>query len=97
MYIRDEMYEKEQRMVRINASEVREDFAEVLNRVAYRGERIVIHRRGKDVVALVPVEDMALLQALEDRIDIEEARKALAEARSKGTIRWDELKTELGL
>jgi prevent-host-death family protein len=84
-------------MTRINASEVREDFAEILNRVAYRGERIVVHRRGKDVVALVPVEDVALLQALEDRIDLEEARKALAEARAKGTIPWEALKTELGL
>ena len=84
-------------MTRINASEVREDFAEVLNRVAYRGERIVVHRRGKDVVALVPVDDVALLQALEDRIDLEDARKALAEAKTKGTVRWEALKTELGL
>ncbi len=84
-------------MTRMKASEVREDFAEVLNRVAYRGERIVVHRRGKDVVALVPVDDLALLQALEDRIDIEEARKALAEAKANGTIRWEALKTELGL
>ena len=84
-------------MTRINASEVREDFAEVLNRVAYRGERIVVHRRGKDVVALVPVDDVALLQALENRIDLEEARKALAEAKVKGTVRWEALKTELGL
>ncbi len=84
-------------MTRIKASEVREDFAEVLNRVAYRGERIVVHRRGKDVVALVPVGDVALLQALEDRIDIEEAHKALAEAKAKGTVGWEALKTELGL
>jgi prevent-host-death family protein len=84
-------------MTRINASEVREDFAEVLNRVAYRGERIVVHRRGKDVVALVPVDDVALLQALEDRIDLDEARKALSEAKAKGTVRWEALKTELGL
>jgi prevent-host-death family protein len=84
-------------VTRINASEVREDFAEILNRVAYRGERIVVHRRGKDVVALVPVGDMALLQALEDRIDIEEARKALAEAKRKGTVAWTKLKRELGL
>lgn len=84
-------------MTRINASEVREDFAEILNRVAYRGERIVVHRRGKDVVALVPVDDVALLQALEDRIDLDEARKAHSEAKTKGTVRWEALKTELGL
>ncbi len=84
-------------MTRINASEVREEFADVINRVAYGGERIVVHRRGKDVVALVPVDDVALLQALEDRIDLEEARKALAEAKAKGTVGWEALKAEMGL
>jgi len=84
-------------MTRISASEAREDFAEVVNRVAYRGERIVVHRRGKGVAALVPIADVELLQALEDRIDIEEARKAIAEAKTKGTVGWDTLKAELGL
>jgi prevent-host-death family protein len=84
-------------VTRINATEVRDGFADVINRVAYRGERIVVHRRGKDVVALVPVGDVALLQALEDHIDIEEARKALAEAKAKGTADWESLKAELGL
>ena len=84
-------------MTRLTVSDAREDFAEIINRVAYRGERIVIHRHGKDVVALVPVEDVALLEALEDRVDIEQARTALAEARRKGTVSWDDVKAELGL
>ena len=33
-------------MKRVAASEVRESFAETLNRVAYQGERVVMHRRG---------------------------------------------------
>jgi prevent-host-death family protein len=84
-------------MVRLNVSDVRDDLAEVINRVAYRGERILIHRRGRDVVAMVSVEDVALLEALEDRVDLEEARKALAEAKGKGTVSWDALKSDLGL
>lgn len=84
-------------MTRLSVSDVRDDFAEVVNRVAYRGERIVINRRGKDIVAMVPVEDVAMLEALEDRVDITHARKALAEAKAKGTVHWDDLKAELGL
>ena len=84
-------------MTRLAASKAREDFADILNRVAYRGERIVLHRRGKDVAALIPVEDLALLRELEDRFDLEEARAALAEAKEKGTIPWEQLKAELGL
>jgi len=84
-------------MTRLAASKAREDFADILNRVAYRGERIILHRRGKDVAALVPVEDSALLKKLEDRLDLKEARAALVEAKEKGTIPWEQLKAELGL
>ena len=39
-------------------------------RVAYKGERIVLERHGKDVAALVSVEDLELLEELEDRTDL---------------------------
>jgi hypothetical protein len=45
----------------------------------------------------VPVEDVKLLEALEDRIDLEEAREALSETRRKGTVSWGKLKKELEL
>jgi len=45
----------------------------------------------------VPIEDFALLEKLEDRIDLEDARAALAEVRKKGTIPWEKIKSELGL
>jgi prevent-host-death family protein len=84
-------------MTRIAASEVRRDFADAVNRVAYRGERIVLHRRGRDLAALVPIEDLELLRELEDRLDLEAARAALAEAKRRGTKPWKTLKAELGL
>jgi len=65
--------------------------------VAYKGERILLHRRGKNVAAVVPIEDFALLEKLEDRIDLEDARAALAEVRKKGTIPWEKIKSEMGL
>ncbi len=81
-------------MTRLTASAVREEFSETLNRVAYKGERIVLERRGKDVAALVPVEDLVLLERLEDRMDLEVARKALEEP---GSVSLGELKAELGI
>lgn len=68
-----------------------------MNRVRYKGERVVLHRRGKDVAALVPVEDLRLLEELEDRIDLEAAREALKEAEKMGTVPWEEVKKKLGL
>ena len=77
----------------------RQDFAETVNRVAYGGERIVLHRRGRSLAALIPVEDLALLEELEDRRDVEEARKALADAKARGEkpIPWARAKKKLGL
>lgn len=86
------MYELDMKM--LAASEVRESFAEILNRVAYQGERVVMHRRGKPVAALVPLEDLATLEALENERDLAAARKAL---REKGSVPIEKLKAELGL
>lgn len=88
-------------MTRLTTSEARNDFAEILNRVAYQGERVILHRRGKNVAAIIPMEELALLekliQAAEDKDDLEEIRKAKKEIARKGTIPWDEIKKELGL
>jgi len=80
---------------RVSSSKIRDDFSEALNRVAYQGQRIVLHRRGKDVAALVPIEDLKLLQEIEDRID----REAIREAEEEGgeNVRWEDLKAEEGL
>jgi prevent-host-death family protein len=79
--------------------EVRQAFAETMNRVAYGRERIVLHRRGKDLAALIPAEDLTLLEALEDRLDAQEAEKALAKSKARGEkpIPWEKAKKKLGL
>lgn len=81
----------------VSTVKAREQLLTVINRAAFGKERIVLTRRGKEVAAVVPIEDMKLLEELEDRIDLEEARAALAEAKSKGTIPWKKLKADLGL
>jgi hypothetical protein len=58
---------------------------------------VTLTRRGKEIVAVVPIEDVKLLEALEDKIDLEEARAALAEAKKKSTVSWEKIKKELGI
>lgn len=70
----------------ITTVEAREHFSELLNRSAYGKERIILTRRGKNLAAVIPVEDLNLLEALEDKLDLQEARKALAEAKKLGTV-----------
>lgn len=84
-------------MARLAVSKVREDLSEMLNRVAYGHERVVLERRGKNVAALVSIEDFELLELLEDRADLAAARKALAESKGGKLIPWKDLKRKLGL
>jgi len=84
-------------MARLTASTARDRFSDVLNRVAYGGERVVIERRGKELAAIVSLEDLRLLEAIEDRLDVEDALEALEEAEREGTIPWEAIKAELGL
>lgn len=77
--------------------EARDRFSEVVNEAAFGAERVILTRHGKDVAALVPISDLELLYELERLIDVEEARKALAEAKAKGTTTLEDLKKELDL
>ncbi|MBI1955125.1 MAG: type II toxin-antitoxin system Phd/YefM family antitoxin [Acidobacteria bacterium] len=80
-------------------SKAKESFAETLRRVASKRERVVVRRKGKNVAAIVPMEDLAALEELEDRRDLKLARKALADAKKKSEkpIPWTKAKKELGL
>jgi prevent-host-death family protein len=83
----------------MGVAEIRNNMADALNRVAYQGERIVLERRGKGVAALVSMDDLALLEALEDREDVKAARKVLAEMKRKAEqpVSLEAVKRELGL
>lgn len=89
----------EGRTMRLNVVELRQSLAEILNRAEYQGERIIIHRRGKDVAAIVPLEDLKLLERLieevEDRLDVEAARVSMAE--SEDRIPYADVRRRLGL
>ena len=78
-------------MSTISIVEFRKDLAEVLNQVAYGGQRVVLHRRGKKAAALVSMDDLALLEKLEDESDVRAARRALKEKSSASlqTIKAD--------
>ena len=94
------LYEWYASMTRLNVSKAREEFPEVVNRAAYGKERTIVSRRGKDLAAVIPMDDLHLLERLAreemDRIDLEDARAALKEAEEKGTISLRDLMRELG-
>jgi len=81
-------------MTKVAATELRIGISDLLDGVVHHGERVVVERYGKPVAVLVSPEDLELLEAVEDRLDIETARKAL---REPGGQRWEEVRAELAL
>jgi len=73
----------------------RNQFADVINRVAYGKERIVLARRGKELVAIIPVEEFRDIEAWEDARDVELAQQAMAEDAGKPTMSWEDFEAEL--
>jgi prevent-host-death family protein len=54
-------------MADLSISEARDTLAEIINRVVYGGERIILRRHGKKVAALVSARDLERLAKLENR------------------------------
>lgn len=84
-------------MTRISTVEARDQFSTVINRAAFGKERVVLTRRGKDLAAVVPMEDVRLLEEGEDRLDLQGTRTAPAEAKKKETVSRKKLKKAPGL
>ena len=75
----------------------RQQFSDLINRVAYGKDRILLTRRNRPLAAVVPIEDIALLEEIEDRADLKAARAALREVKRKGTRPWEVIKKDLDL
>lgn len=78
----------------INSAEARKTFSHLLNESGFGGNRIIVTRKGKAVAAMVPLEDLEAIQALEDHKDVGEAKRILSNSDSE-FISWETAKKEL--
>ncbi|MFS4092339.1 type II toxin-antitoxin system Phd/YefM family antitoxin [Streptomyces sp. AF1A] len=53
----------------IPVTQARAELADLINRVVYGGERVVVTRHGKPLVALVSAADLERLDALDEAAD----------------------------
>jgi len=80
---------------KVSTAEARKNFADIVNNVAYGKDPVVLTRRGKELVALISMEDLQLLQQLEEQQDISDAWKIKDEPGEN--IKLSDLKKELKL
>jgi prevent-host-death family protein len=77
----------------IDVTDARKKFADLLSKVGFAGDRVVLCRNGKKIAAILPVEDLELLKKFEDERDLRETKAAL-----KGRLYTSkEVKKKLGI
>jgi antitoxin Phd len=81
----------------MSTQDAKEKFTELLNHVSQTKERVILARRGKDLVALVSLEDLHFLESTQDKKDLNEAIDALKESKNGNTVTLENLKDEIGI
>jgi len=65
-------------METMNVVEARKSFSDVMARVAYTGQRVVVERKGRPMMALISIEDLHRLEELEKGATSTRARREAA-------------------
>jgi prevent-host-death family protein len=78
------------------ADEARDNFASTVSRVAAGEERVIVSQDGKEVAAIISTDEFCFLERviekLEDEMDVEEAKKILAETNPEDYIPYERIK-----
>ncbi len=85
-------------MTTVSMTDLHDHLPDTIERVRYTKDRVLVQKHNKEVAAVVSVEDVRLLEALEDLVDLHAAIEALHEMESDGgSVTVEEFRQELGL
>jgi len=79
-------------MIEASVSEIKAGLSAYINRAAYGKERVLIMSRGKPKAAMIGIEELRRLEALEDAMA---AQEAVAAHEAGETQDWEQFKAEL--
>ena len=83
-------------MTAMNLKAAQKNLGDLVHRIAETGERLVLRTNGEAAAAIISLNDLALLEELEDQLDVKEAERRLADPSEK-PIPWEQAKKEMGL
>ena len=75
----------------ISAMQLRASIGDVLNRIQYRGERVVVERKGEPVAAIIGVADLQRLETLEAERELELVAMAKELLAREGSVPYSAL------
>lgn len=76
-------------------SAARDHLGEIVSKAEHAQERTVLTRHGKAVAAVISIEDLRELEAVEDQADLAAAREAMASEERR--VPHDEVLAEYGI
>ena len=76
----------------VSTAEARKNLADLLNKVAYAKEHVVVKRRGQAIAAIVPMEDLGLIERFRRLLEHDEVVQALEELDAGRTVSWADLR-----
>lgn len=85
----------ERTMTTLTVTSARQHWSELVDSVAFKGQRVRLQRNGRDVAALVSAEDADLLELLEDKTDLDEVKRRLSDG--KEPLAYEDIRAQLGL
>jgi len=80
----------------VTASSLTTRHSDILGRVRFGHERITVTYHGKEIAAVVLIDDARLLEKLEEMLDALDALEAIHEAERGGSISLADLRAHLG-
>lgn len=84
----------------VSSKEIRDHLSDILNNVAYRGDKYTLTRSGKNMAVIISVEEWEriekFLQQMEEEEDIRAADEAHRRYIKEGGIPLEQVKRELG-
>jgi prevent-host-death family protein len=81
----------------ISIADLRTRLGDLVSRVSYKHDRVVITKHGKPVAALISASDMEKFQELEDLNGVQAAKAAERETKKNGTVPLEVVVQRLGL
>ena len=88
-------------METVSSKEIRDNLSDILNKVAYSGQKYTLTRSGKNMAVIVSMEEWKvverILQKIEDEEDIRDADEAHVRYMKAGGVSLEQAKRELGL
>ena len=82
-------------MKKLKITEARDNISDVGKRVAYSGERFTVCSYNKEIFAIVSMDDLRALEAMENQSDLIAAKEALAESGER--IPYTQIRRPAGL